>query len=296
MTTSSNLKNLTLIGKLSITNWEAKKKAKGIERDAEAHAGAKLGTISARKSLLPGAEKLDDIIKHSSAMRTWWNEVSAPWFDNGMRIYGIAGHIEIQSAFGDMARYRDQLINEFLTEYPALREQARFDLNDLFNEADYPTAEEVRRRFTCNFEVMPLPDVADFRTVQGIDSEELTRLTQEAEARANERVAEATRTAITRLHEAVKTMSDRLNQYTANEDEDKKGNRFYDSWVGNVQDLARIMPQLNITNNPKLAALAIEAGKIAEGTPDTFRFGRDTRKAAAAKAAKIADQLAGLFD
>lgn len=293
---TSNLKNLTLIGKLSITNWEAKKKAKNVERDAESSAGAVKGTISARKSLLPGADKLDAILKHSAAMRTWWNEVSMPWFDNGMRIYGIAGHLDIQMSFGDMARYRGTLIADFLTEYPALREQARFDLNDLFDEQDYPTVDKVAARFTCAFEVMPLPDAADFRTIQGIDSEELRRLTQDAEARANERVQEAARTAIVRMHEAVKTMADRLAQYTANEDADKKGNRFYDSWISNVQDLARMMPQLNITNDPKLAALAAEAGKLAEGTPDTFRFGRDTRKEASAKASKIAEQLAGLFD
>lgn len=51
-----------------------------IEAKAEADSGAKHGTISARKSLLPGATELEDIIKHSAAMRTWWNTVSAPWF------------------------------------------------------------------------------------------------------------------------------------------------------------------------------------------------------------------------
>lgn len=95
---------------MSITNWEAKKKARSIEAKAEQDSGAKHGTISARKSLLPGAVALDEIIKHSAAMRTWWNNVSAPWFDNGMRIYGIAGHFDIQTAFGDMARHRDGLI------------------------------------------------------------------------------------------------------------------------------------------------------------------------------------------
>ena len=180
----AQLKNAALVGKMSITNWEAKKKARSIEAKAEQDSGAKHGTISARKSLLPGAVALDEIIKHSAAMRTWWNNVSAPWFDNGMRIYGIAGHFDIQTAFGDMARHRDGLIATFMSEYAALREAARFDLNDLFDEKDYPTPNEVKSRFTCSFEVMPLPDSADFRVIEGISEEEIERLTAHANANA----------------------------------------------------------------------------------------------------------------
>lgn len=291
----AQLKNTALVGKLSITNWEAKKKARDVEAKAEADSGAKHGTISARKSLLPGAAALDDIIKHAAAMRTWWNQVSAPWFDNGMRIYGIAGHFDIQTQFGDMARARDALVAKFMTEYTALREAARFDLNDLFNEQDYPSPSEVLSRFTCRFEVMPLPDTADFRVIEGISEEEIARLTSEAEARAAERVAEASRTAVEKLHTAVKTMADRLANYTTQEDADTKGARFYDAWISNVQEMASLIPQLNITGDPALAALAKEAGELAKDKPDTYRFDRTKRTDASAKAADIASRLANLF-
>ena len=292
---NKQLKNTVLVGKLSITNWEAKKKAKAIEAKAEADSGAKHGTISARKSLLPGATELEDIIKHSAAMRTWWNTVSAPWFDNGMRVYNIAGHLDIQMAYGDMARHRDGLVNAFMASYAQLREAARFDLNDLFDDADYPHPDVVRARFTCQFEVMPLPDVADFRVIEGLPEDELDRLTAEANANAEARVASATKAAVERLHEAVKTMADRLATYTKAEDEAVKGARFYDSWVGNVQELAALMPQLNVTGDPALAALAAEAAEIAKGEANTFRFDRDLRTDATAKAQSIAARLANLF-
>ena len=291
----AQLKNAALVGKLSITNWEAKKKAKAIEAKAEQDSGAKHGTISARKSLLPGATELDEIIKHAAAMRTWWNNVSAPWFDNGMRIYGIAGHFDIQTAYGDMARYRDQLVATFMDEYASLREAARFDLNDLFDEKDYPTPNEVRSRFTCTFEVMPLPDSADFRVIEGISEEEITRLTAQANANASARIEEASRQAVERLHTAVKTMADRLAAYTKAEEEDVKGIRFYDSWIGNVQELAGLIPQLNITGDPKLAALAKEAATIAAGEANAFRFDRELRSNATAQAQSIAARLANLF-
>lgn len=293
--TTNTLKNTVLVGKLSITNWEAKKKARSIEAEAEAKAGAKHGTISARKSLLPGAEALDDIIKHAAAMRTWWNAVSAPWFDNGMRAYNIAGHLDIMTAYGDMARHRDGLVQAFLAEYPELREKARFDLNDLFDDEDYPLVGRVAARFTCAFEVMPLPDTADFRVVQGLDEAEIASLQMAAVESERARVALATDTAVRRLHEAVSTMAARLKAYTAKEDTDDKTKKFYDSWVLNVQELAGLMPQLNITGDHTLAALAEEAKALAGEEPAAYKNGRATRENATKQAESLAARLAQLF-
>lgn len=291
----SQLKNTVLVGKLSITNWEAKKKARGVEAKAEQDNGTKHGVISARKALLPGAEALDDIIKHAAAMRTWWNTVSAPWFDNGMRAYAIQGHFDIMTAYGDMARHRDGLIAKFLAEYPALREKARFDLNDLFDEQEYPMADHVAARFTCTFEVMPLPDTADFRVIEGLSDEEIARLQSEAVAKEQARTKEASEVAVRRLHEAVSTMADRLKTYTVKEDTDDKTKKFYDSWITNVRELAGLIPQLNLTGDPVLAQLAQEAAALAGSDPAAYKNGRDTRTTATEQAESLARRLAVLF-
>lgn len=291
---TTQLKNIALVGKLSITNWEAKKKAKSVEAKAEQDNGAKHGSITARKALLPGAEALEAIIKHSAGMRTWWNQVSAPWFDNGMRVYNVAGHMDIQAAFGDMARHRDALVQQFLDEYPALREKARFDLNDLFDEQEYPMPGDVARRFTCTFEVMPLPDTSDFRVIEGLTDEMIAQLQAEAEAKVQARVAEATSTTVRRVVDAVRLMAERLNAYTEKEGNDEK-RAYYDSWVSNVQEMAVLLPQLNITNDPAIAAITEEI-KTAFDKPALFyKDNIHQRNAAAAKAADIASRLSSLF-
>lgn len=293
---TTQLKNVALVGKLSITNWEAKKKAKSVEAKAEIENGAKHGSITARKALLPGAEALENIIKHAAGMRTWWNQVSAPWFDNGMRVYNVAGHMDIMSAYGDMARHRDGLVQQFLAEYPELREKARFDLNDLFDEQEYPMPGDVARRFTCTFEVMPLPDTADFRVIEGLTDEMAAQLQADAEAKVQARVAEASATTVRRVMEAVRTLADRLTEYTRREDNDEK-RAFYDSWVGNVQEMAALLPQLNLTNDPAIAQLAadIKAAFPAEIAPSFYKDNYEARKDAAAKAADITSKLASLF-
>lgn len=291
---TTQLKSIVLVGKLSITNWEAKKKAKAVEAKAEQDNGAKHGTISARKSLLPGADALDDIIKHAAGMRTWWNQVSAPWFDNGMRVYNVAGHMDIMTAYGDMVRHRDGLIAAFLNEYPALREKARFDLNDLFDEQEYPMVGDVARRFTATFEVMPLPDTSDFRVIEGLSDEMIASLQVEAEAKVQARVGDAMSTTVRRVADAVKLMADRLNEYTRKEDADEK-RAFYDSWVSNVQEMAALLPQLNITNDPVLAAFAKEIAETFDKPASAYKDNSESRRNAAAKAADISARLASLF-
>lgn len=292
---TTQLKNIALVGKLSITNWEAKKKAKSIEAKAEQDNGAKHGSITARKALLPGAKALEDIIKHSAGMRTWWNQVSAPWFDNGMRVYNVAGHMNIMAAYGDMARHRDGLVAQFLSEYPELREKARFDLNDLFDEQEYPMPGDVARRFTCTFEVMPLPDTGDFRVIEGLTDEIAAQLQAAAEAKVHERVAEAMNTTVRRVVEAVKHMADRLGDYTRKEDNDEK-RAFYESWVGNVQDLAALIPQLNLTYDPAIAQIAQEIATSFDKPALFYKDNYEARQSAATKAADIASRLSSLFN
>lgn len=295
MNTATNIRNLVLIGKLSITNWEAKKKDRGIETEAEDKAGSKRGTVSARKSLLPGFTSLDDIIKHSAAMRTWWNTVSSPWFDNGMRAYNIAGHLDIQMAYGDMARHRDGLIQTFAHDYAKAIASAQFDLNDLFDESDYPPLNVVLSKFTCNFEFMPLPNTDDFRIIEGLSDEDIAKLTADAEAKVQARIAEASRNAVEALHKAVAIMADRLKTYNENEQADMKGNKFYDSWVDNVRRQAALMPQLNITNDPALAALAAEAAAMVEGETALFKNDHVVRTSATVRAEAIGAKLKALF-
>lgn len=292
---NKNPRNIVLIGKLSITNWEARKKDRQIETEAEDKSHAKRGTVSARKALLPGAESLEAIIKHSAAMRTWWNTCSQPWFDNGMRAYNIAGHMDIQMAYGDMARHRDTLVETFLDEYAALREVARFDLNDLFNDADYPDVNVVRSKFTCSFECMPLPNTEDFRIIEGLSDEEIAELTANAERKMQERIYEASKNAVEQLYKSVKLMIDRLEEYNAKEDADTKNNKFYDSWIDNVRKQARLIPQLNITDDPELAALGQECLDLVADDTALFKGDRQVRETATQKADGIAAKLKALF-
>ena len=54
-------------------------------------------------------------------------------------------------------------VDEFLDVYPSYIEQVRPELNGLFREEDYPSADKLRNKFGVKLEVLPIPSGDDFR-------------------------------------------------------------------------------------------------------------------------------------
>ena len=107
-------------------------------------------------------------------------------------------------------------------------------------------------------------------------------------------MAEATSTTVRRALEALKIAVDRLNDYTRKEDNDEK-RAYYESWVNNAKEMAALLPQLNLTNDPAITAIAEE---IKQAMPESALFYKDNisqRKDAARKVNDIAAKLSSLF-
>ena len=52
--------------------------------------------------------------------------------------------------------------NIFLNDYGHHISQARLDLGRLFNEAEYPTADQIHDRFSIHYRITPVPDAGTF--------------------------------------------------------------------------------------------------------------------------------------
>lgn len=292
-------RNTLIMGKLELTGWTAKKKAKEVERKAETDAGAKLGTISARKSLLPGADALDTVTKYMSGCRAWWSTVSKDWIGS-MRVYHGAKHFEIQTEIGDRQTEFYRLVDLFMTEYPQLRADAQFQLNHLFDPADYPDPSVVRAKFKFDFEALPLPSGEDFRLIDGnlIPQEEVDRLVFDAEGRAATKLQEAMKSTYAELESVIAHYIARLQAKNESEDrDDKKQASVHASVVGNIIAIVENMPGLNLTGDTKLADLTKQAKELADMfTVDELKESRGSRILATQKAEAIRAQFAGLFN
>ena len=304
---SNAIRNTLVMGKMTITGWTARVKEKSVAKKAERDAGAVTGTVSASKALLPGATALDNIGKYNSACRGWWIAQSREWLDSA-RVYHASRHFEVQTEVANKQTKFYEMVDEFMSQYPALRANAEFELGGLFDINEYPEPDVVRRKFRFDFEVLPLPAAPDIRLMEdALGPDEVERLVFEAETRTEARLREAQQATISEMRDVVLKYIERCKARDESEDaiakatatgaKAPKAAAIYESVIDNMIDIVERMPGLNLTGDQRLTDLTKEIHSLAEAhSVDALKDSRDIRKEATAKAEKISAMFKDLFD
>lgn len=286
----SNYHNSNLLYRPSLSIWTARKKDKAESAKVNTDAGAVDGAANVYKQLLPNSPELEAVQKFQTAFRTWVYANTLPWDDSGWRIGRVVRHMDFMAECGDKMREFDALVGTFASAYAAEIENAKFKLNGMFDIADYPGADEMQGKFRITVDVTTLPNVEDFRVVDGVPQEEVDKLCVIAGNSVEAKIAAGMAEAYKRLFSVVSKMSTTLTQYG-----DKEIKKFNDTLVGNISDLVAIMPALNLTDDPVLNALTSEAKQLVDYDLTDLRKDDKTRKAAIIEAGKLAAKFAQLL-
>lgn len=283
------LQNSAMLVDLNISVWTGRKMDKKVadEIDAAKNTKAKAGNYS--KHLLAGTKKLEDLQKLVSAIRVWHYEQTLPWSDSGSRLLPMSNFFDYKATLNDYEKQFNELVAEFLTDYDTLVTAAAFQLGDLFDKDDYPTALRVSTKFNMKYVFLPVPEAGDFR----VDVGEAGRaeLREQYEKFYGDKLNEALQDAWTRLHECVKHMSEKLAD-SATPRMTKEGPNstqiFRDSLMTNAYDLCSLLTKLNVTNDPKLeqARQGLEAA-ISGKCADDLRKSDEVRMQTKAKIDEI---------
>ena len=129
-------------------------------------------------------------------------------------------------------------------------ERAKRRLGDAFDSADYPSVEEIVGRFTMKLTYRLVPDTHDFR-IDNLSHDRNEKLRVDIQADVDDCIKDAMKSVEDRL---VDTVS-HLGEVCAKYGHDPKGKvigRFKDSTVEKVTELAKLLPHLNITDDPRI--------------------------------------------
>lgn len=274
-----SLKDKAMLVGLTIKTWIARKYDQAISIEiSEMHAKTNdAGRFN--KHLLPGkAESYEAVLKKGREMRTFYYDNTLPWSKEGHRILPAANYQDFAEGIRKFKREFSILVDDFLREYPLLKEDARVLLNGMYRESDYPSVEEMTDKFGVEIEVMPLPDADDFRVaiadleIENIRTEISTRMKREFDA--------ANHDLWMRLRVAVGNMVGRL---------DDPNGIFRDSLVDNLRDIVELVPKLNVTGDARLNEVAeVCANTLAVHEPQTLRDNLTVRSQVASQAKEIA--------
>lgn len=283
----SGIARSSVLVDLFISTYSGRKMDRKTQEEVtNAKGAASKRAASVYKSLFAECKELDDITKFQARARQMHYKLTLPWSDSGTRIVPVTDFMAYKEA---MTKYEEEfnaLVVKFLDKYDTLVAAAAFQLGTLFDRQEYLSREQVRRKFSFDVHVAPMPTSGDFRL--DIESEVQQDLIDSYERRIEEQVGSAMRDAWDRLHEVLTHISDRLTV-----DDDGKKRKFHDTLVSNADELCELLTRLNITKDPGLERARARLHDALLGvSPDELRKEDSTR----AEVKQKVDQILSDFD
>lgn len=191
-----------------------------------------------------------------------------------------ANFIEYSSKVRQVRGDFENAVLNFLVKYLEMKKNAPKLLNGLYKESDYPSVDELRRKFSFDVDISPIMNADDFRVKIG--EEEVADIKASIEERLGKATEYAMRSLWERLSEAVGRMAETLGEQKA---------VFRDSLVENIEDLIVLLPRLNLTNDTSLNAMLASMKSLTVVSPESLRKSGVLRKQQAEKARVFLKQI-----
>jgi hypothetical protein len=269
------IRDKIVLVELGVSQWTARKYDRGASDQTARAYGAASSAGRYNKVLIAQAE-LAKISRLVGNLRTYHYNTTLP-YRNGQAILTTA---LLPEYMGKIREYKDQIcqaVEEFVSNYSALKDDARITLGGLYNDADYPSAIAVHRKFRVDVDFTPVPVGSDLRIA--VSEEELHQMQQDIDERVRESLKSAMDEIWSRLYKVTAAMAERLTP------EGGKDKIFRDSLVDNAREIADLLPKLNFAGDERLNDLAVEIGaELGRYDADKLRQDRAARESVKAAA------------
>lgn len=277
------LSDRAILASLQISQWTGTATEKGAAREIERINGAQYNVVRARKVLMPDFPELEAVQKHNTAFRNWFNGVTLEYQDSNRLMVVIDAQDNLRK-IGEWIDAGEKLADDVGHAYPDHLDAAETKLGSLFERKLYPDMAEIRKKFGYRFSTSAVPEADQLRNFPGFDQSEVDKIVANAEQAMKEQVNAAVRDIWQRAFDATSAMAEKLTVPI-----EQKGSIFRDSLISNMQELAQLMPKLNLFNDPEIDRVAKEMAKLSAIKPEALRTEAGVRAERAAAARKLAE-------
>ena len=255
MTDYTNVSARAMLADLTISLWQAQRFNRAVSdevadrkhaaRDAGRYNVHLFGTRRKSKEVAPEFAAVHDA---ASALYDFHVAQTLPWGGRGERLLATANFVAYSDGIRARgARFR-QAADLFVDAYPRLCAAAPQRLGALYDEADFPPADEVRRRFGYEVEFLPVPNGGDLRV--DLPADAIAEIEQQVAARVEARAREAMADAWRRLYEAVARI-----RKAAGETESGRKGAVRDTLIAHAQETCAILASINVAQDERLDVL-----------------------------------------
>lgn len=231
---------------------------------------------------------LDAVREHERAVRAFVKGNSVPsFFKGGMYLVRISSVAEIDEQLERMRHTREGLVAKFLEEYPGLVQTSQASLRGVYDAADYPTVQAVRKAFTWETRFLTFNTPS---SLKGISAEIFRRETEKMATRVQHATEEITQLLRTEANDMLAHMLDRLTP-----GEDGKAKVFRNTMVTNVAEFLRSFDARNVVDDAELSKVMGKVRQLMEGVDaELLRKQEGLRESIRTQVGQIKLQLDGM--
>ena len=274
-----------MIVNLSMGAWQGYRLDKLASKQVTDNAGANDDAARVNKHLIP-REALKAVTTAYGLIRAHLYAKTLPWKDNGDRVLTRKMYASFMTQHEVLVGEFNDAVEVFLTRtYPEARARAEFRMGTLFDENDYPNAEELRGKFYVNLSIDAVTEASDFRVT--LDDAAVAEIQASMDAAMNARLGRAMADVWDRLSQTLTHFVTKLGDETA---------VFRDTTITNLQELVEILPGLNLTGDTNMTRIYKELRALVSScTPKELRKDKDMRDGVVAEAADIMETMKGFM-
>lgn len=282
----TKLSERTVLSTLSIGVWSGRAADKQVTEEVSESHQADLKDAGRYSKQLISKKFMSKVGSVASVSRKAHRILTLPWQDDGTRILSTMGYKHYTQQMKIQRQSFNAAVDEFMKHLPEYITEAKPRLGTMFNPDDYPSTEDVKSKFTFDVEIRPVPEASDFRAELGDAT--VKAIVKDIEARGDARVKAALNDVFERILDSVGKMSERLRAYKPAAGSEPAENSFRDSLIYNVQELADLLPSLNITGDKRVIELQqLLTTQLTSNSPDILRVDEHARKQTADQAEKL---------
>lgn len=289
----SNLSERAMLSSLHIKSWSGMMIDREVTDAVNADFKADKEAGRYNKRLVKASFFSGVSTAHSNA-RKLHRLLTLPWEDDGTRILSNKGYVDYTMKMKDAKRKAESEVKAFLENPDEYIREAKHRLGDMFKVEDYPSKEDLEAKFDFDVEIKPMPEASDFRAK--LTDDQTKAIMKDIERRTDTRLKNAVNDVFGRVEEKVKHMAEKLRAYAPKNKQEgtKADGSIHSSLVFNINELAEIMPMLNVTDDPRINDLAkILRAELVEHSPEVLRLDPKVRQETLSKADKILKKVQG---
>jgi len=267
-----------MVVNIGIGVWAGYRRDKKATAKITSESGAESDAAAVNKHLVPKVA-LKPIITASNSIRSHFYNNTLPWKDNGDRLLTRKNYQKFMEEHAQLADKFDAAVEHFVTkDYPAAVDKAAFRMGTMFDPSDYPTPDQIRRKFYARIDIDAVTTGNDFRV--DLDEDELQRIRANIERGLKRRILGS-------LEEVRETL-EHFNEKVSNPEA-----IFRNSTVKAVKALADMIPE---TGDPQIDNVRQEIERCLSGVDaDGLRNNQYYRGEKANETKAILDKMKGFM-